>query len=107
MDLLASNVSSESIEEKIDMKNMKPRITREPKEAIAILFDVSISMKSPFFGSPDLQRIGAAKAFFEAFAFRTIAYNFEHAISLFFFNNKVINDCGYTEAFYDFNRFVS
>ena len=58
------------------MADFKPVITREPKEAIAVLFDISGSMGSRFFNEPDLKRIGAVKSFFEAFAYRTIAYNF-------------------------------
>lgn len=60
-----------------------------------------------FFSAADLKRIGAVKAFFEAFAYRTIAYNFEHVVSLFFFDNVVDNYCSFTEAFYDFNRLVA
>jgi|JI61114C2RNA_FD_contig_41_3386942_length_1335_multi_2_in_0_out_0_2 hypothetical protein len=64
-------------------------------------------MGSGFFNEPDLKRIGAVKSFFEAFAYRTIAYNFEHVVSLFFFDYLVENQCGFTEAIYDFNRLVS
>ena len=104
---MSANVSSENVEEVIDEKNFKPVITRDPKEAIAVLFDISGSMGSRFFNEPDLKRIGAVKSFFEAFAYRTIAYNFEHVVSLFFFDNVVDNQCGFTEAIYDFNRLVS
>lgn len=75
LDLMGANVRSENVEEVIDLSNLKPVITRPPKEAIAVLFDVSGSMGSQFFNEPDLKRIGAVKSFFEAFAFRTIAYN--------------------------------
>lgn len=64
-------------------------------------------MGSRFFNEADLKRIGAVKSFFEAFAYRTIAYNFEHVVSLFFFDDKVDNQCGFTEAIYDFNRLVA
>jgi ubiquitin-conjugating enzyme E2 D/E len=73
----------------IDLGNLKPVITRPPKEAIAVLFDVSGSMGGQFFNEPDLKRIGAVKSFFEAFAYRTIAYNLEHVVSLFFFDHNV------------------
>ena len=56
---------------------------------------------------PDLKRIGAVKSFFEAFAYRTIAYNLEHVVSLFFFDHIVENQCGFTEAIYDFNCLIS
>ena len=80
----------------IDLGNLKPVITRPPKEAIAVLFDVSGSMGGQFFNEPDLKRIGAVKSFFEAFAYRTIAYNLEHVVSLFFFDHTVENQCGFT-----------
>ena len=44
LDLMSANVSSENVEEVIDKKNFKPIITRNPKEAIAVLFDISKSM---------------------------------------------------------------
>lgn len=46
-------------------------------------------MGSKFFNEPDLVRIGAVKSFFEAFAYRTIAYNLEHVVSLIFFDDKI------------------
>ncbi len=104
---MGANVRSENVEEVIDLSNLKPVITRPPKEAIAVLFDVSGSMGSQFFNEPDLRRIGAVKSFFEAFAFRTIAYNLEHVVSLFFFDHSVENQCGFTEAIYDFNRLIA
>ena len=64
LDLMSANVKSENVEEVIDVKDMKPVITRDPKEAIAILFDVSGSMGTGFFNEPDLKRIGAVKSFF-------------------------------------------
>jgi len=64
-------------------------------------------MGGGFFNEPDLRRIGAVKSFFEAFAYRTIAYNLEHVVSLFFFDSSVENQCGFTEAIYDFNRLIS
>lgn len=64
-------------------------------------------MGCQFFNEPDLKRIGAVKSFFEAFAFRTIAYNLEHVVSLFFFDHTVENQCSFTEAIYDFNRLIA
>ena len=64
LDLMGANVQSENVEEAIDIKQLKPVITREPKEAIAILFDISYSMSGKFFNEPDLCRIGAVKSFF-------------------------------------------
>ena len=107
LDLMSANVKSQNVEEAIDLTNLKAVITREPKEAIAVLFDVSGSMGGGFFNEPDLKRIGAVKSFFEAFAYRTIAYNLEHVVSLYFFDNTVENHCGFTEAIYDFNRLIA
>lgn len=39
-----------------------PKITREPSEAIVVIFDISGSMDETF--SENLKRIGAVKAFF-------------------------------------------
>jgi len=44
-------------------------------------------MEDDFFGSPDLERMGAVKAFFNAFADRTMAYNCKNVISLVFFDD--------------------
>lgn len=86
---------------------MKPVITREPKEAIVVLFDISGSMGDRYFAEKDLKRIGACKLFFEALAYRTIAYSFEHVVSLTFFDNNIDVQLDFTEAIYDFNRLVS
>lgn len=40
---------TENLEEAVDLKDIKPVITREPKEAIAILMDISGSMGDKFF----------------------------------------------------------
>lgn len=44
-----------------------------------------------------LERIGAVKAFFGAFADRTMAYNFAHVISLICFDSEVDVVCDFTE----------
>lgn len=64
-------------------------------------------MGGRFFNEPDLKRIGACKLFFEALAYRTIAYSFEHVVSLIFFDYEIQVQCDFTEAIYDFNRLVS
>ena len=46
-----------------------------------------------------LERIGAVKAFFSAFADRTMAYNFNHAIALIFFDTDVRLVCSFTDLF--------
>ena len=72
-------------------------INREPKEAIVVVLDVSGSMGEDFGGG--LLRIGAVKAFFHAFADRTMAYDFKHVISLIFFDSKVQKICNFTDVF--------
>jgi Mg-chelatase subunit ChlD len=64
-------------------------------------------MGTRFFNEPDLSRMGAVKSFFEAFAYRTIAYNLEHVVSLIFFDDKIEVQCDFTEAIFDFNRLIS
>lgn len=49
MDFMSANVNTESVEEVIDTSNLKAVITRDPKEAIVVLFDISGSMGSYFF----------------------------------------------------------
>lgn len=64
-------------------------------------------MGGKFFNEPDLIRIGAVKSFFEAFAYRTMAYNFEHVISLILFDNVAEMKVDFTESFQDFNLLVA
>lgn len=87
---------TENLEEQVDISSLKPVITREPKEAIVVLFDISGSMGGKFFNEADLKRIGACKLFFEALAYRTIAYNFEHVVSLVFFDHNIEIQCDFT-----------
>lgn len=47
----------------------------------------------------NLTRLGAVKAFFGAFADRTMAYNFQHVVSLIFFDSKIEVQCDFTELF--------
>lgn len=107
LDLMSGAVNTENTEVKINKADLKPVITREPKEAIVVVFDISGSMGSKFFNEPDLRRIGAVKSFFEAFAYRTVAYNLEHVVSLYFFDDKIDIQCDFTEAIFDFNRLIS
>lgn len=44
-------------------------------------------MEEQFFECEDLERIGAVKAFFNAFADRTMAYNLKNVISLVYFDD--------------------
>ena len=69
-----------------------------------VVLDVSGSMEEIF--TDELQRIGAVKAFFSAFADRTMAYNFHHVISLIFFDSKVKTICLFTDLFIQFKKLV-
>lgn len=64
-------------------------------------------MNSKFFHFDNLERIGVCKQLFENFAFRTIAYNLEHVVSLIFFNHKIDHVLDFTESINDFNFSVS
>ena len=71
-------------------KSIDLELSRTPKEAIAILLDISGSMGEEYFNHA-FKRIEIAKELFTAFANRTIGYNLHHVVSLVLFNNKVIN----------------
>lgn len=55
----------------------------------------------------NLTRLGAVKAFFGAFADRTMAYNFQHVVSLIFFDSKIEVQCDFTELFMQFKELVN
>jgi Mg-chelatase subunit ChlD len=106
-DVLGGVAGSESVEKVVDPVDIKAIVTRDPAEAIVVLLDISGSMGGKFFNEPDLKRIGAVKSFFEAFAYRTMAYNFEHVISLILFDDKIDSKVDFTESFHDFNLLVA
>ena len=64
-------------------------------------------MEEQFFECEDLEKIGAVKAFFNAFADRTMAYNLKNVISLVYFNNKYDLKCSFTEVFAQFKELVN
>ena len=72
-----------------------------------MMLDKSSSMNEKFFDEADLLRIGAVKFFFEAFAHRTMAYNFNHVISLILFDKVAEVKVDFTESFQDFNLLVA
>lgn len=106
-DIVAGAAGSESVEKVVGANDIKAVITRDPAEAIVVLLDISGSMGGKFFNEPDLKRIGAVKSFFEALAYRTMAYNFEHVISLILFDDKIDMKVDFTESFHDFNLLVA
>ena len=73
-------------------------MSREPEEAVVVLFDASSSMNSTFEkgSSQKLSRIMATKSFFKAFADRSQAYNFRHVLALVIFNKLVEVRCNFT-----------
>ena len=85
---------------------LQPIINRTPKEAIIVLLDISGSMTSPYFQVAEMDRMSAVKAFFNAFADRTMAYDFHHAISLVLFNNQVKLKCDFTDLFTQFKTVI-
>lgn len=64
-------------------------------------------MDEDFYKSEDLTRLGIVKAFFNAFADRTMAYNLKNVISLVFFDERYIVKCSFTELFMQFKDLVN
>lgn len=64
-------------------------------------------MDELFYESEDLTRMGVVKAFFNAFADRTMAYNLKNVISLVFFDDRYIEKCSFTELFILFKDLVN
>ncbi len=57
--------------------------------------------------STELQRMGATKAFFNAFADRTIGYSIKHVISLIFFDHMITVVTDFTQMFIQFKEHVN
>ena len=72
-------------------------ITRNPDEAIVVVFDVSGSMGTKFFDDPDFNRLDATKEFFETFTDRNAGFDYAHVISLLLFSTNMTRACGFTE----------
>lgn len=83
------------------------QISTPPDEAIIVLLDISGSMDESFYKSQDLTRMGVVKAFFGAFADRTMAYNLKNVISLAYFDHRYEVKCGFTETFIQFKELVN
>ncbi|XP_066575898.1 uncharacterized protein LOC136766384 [Amia ocellicauda] len=84
--------------------------TRIPVEAILVLLDCSLSMEEGRFEAVStLSRLDAVKVLFEAFANRTMAYNFHHIVGLVTFggNADVKRIHTFTENLEHFKEFVS
>ncbi|CAD8150339.1 unnamed protein product [Paramecium octaurelia] len=76
---------------------------QDPAEAIVVLYDISGSMSSQFFGDKELSRMGAVNAFFSAFADKTLAFEFNHIVKLVWFGSALYDKC---EFISDFNKFI-
>lgn len=68
-----------------------------------MLYDVSGSMKCRFYDDKHLSRIGATNAFFSAFADKTLAFEFNHIVSLYCFDSKIEKKC---EFIPDLDKFI-
>lgn len=86
---------------------MVPVIIDIPEEAIVVLIDVSGSMDDLFYDCKDMTRLGAVKAFFGAFADRSMAYKLKTAVSLAFFDDQYLLQCGFTESWFQFKELVN
>ncbi|KAL4472088.1 hypothetical protein ABPG72_001086 [Tetrahymena utriculariae] len=75
----------------------------DPAEAIVVIYDVSGSMKSGFFNDALISRIGAVNAFFSAFADKTLAYEYNHIVQLYWFDDRIEKKCDFTK---DMNHFI-
>ena len=94
----------------IEMKNPtqvgQEVITRNPDEAIVVVFDISGSMGTRFFDEPDFTRLDATKEFFETFTDRNAGFDFNHVISLILFSSSITRACGFTENIVTFSSHV-
>ena len=94
----------------IEMRNPteigKELITRNPDEAIVVVFDVSGSMGTKFFNEIEFTRLDATKEFFETFTDRNAGFDFSHVISLLLFSNTLKRACGFTENIVTFSSHV-
>lgn len=66
--------------------NLIPKFGYEPAEAIIVLIDISGSMSMKYSGQ--MNRLGAACAFFSAFADKTIAFKLKNVVKLVCFDDK-------------------
>ena len=94
----------------IEMKNPtqvgQEVITRNPDEAIVVVFDISGSMGTRFFDEHDFTRLDATKEFFETFTDRNAGFDFNHVISLILFSSSMTRACGFTENIVTFGSHV-
>ncbi|XP_062399794.1 uncharacterized protein LOC134089370 [Sardina pilchardus] len=73
------------------------RTTKTPREAIMVLLDTSGSMDEECYSDTKMKKLDAVKQLFDAFANRSMAYDFPHLISLVTFGGEVQIVHGFTE----------
>ncbi|XP_065835771.1 uncharacterized protein [Oscarella lobularis] len=81
------------------------KMSRDPKEAIVVLLDVSSSMNEKCFDG-SMIRLNAVKELFHAFANRSMAYDHPHVIGLTLFGTTVAVASEVTELFESFKAEV-
>ncbi|XP_065835782.1 uncharacterized protein [Oscarella lobularis] len=81
------------------------KLSRDPKEAIVVLLDVSSSMNEKCFDG-SMIRLNAVKELFHAFANRSMAYDHPHVIGLTLFGTEVTVASEVTELFESFKAKV-
>ncbi|XP_041956477.1 uncharacterized protein LOC121715138 isoform X4 [Alosa sapidissima] len=69
--------------------DLSVRTTRTPKEAIMVILDTSRSMNEECYSDTKMRKLDAVKQLFDAFANRSMAYDFPHLISLVTFGRGV------------------
>jgi len=103
-------VDIDNLASEIEMKNPteigKELITRNPDEAIVVVFDVSGSMGTKFFDEVEFTRLDATKEFFETFTDRNAGFDFSHVISLLLFSSSLKRACGFTENIVTFSSHI-
>ena len=91
-------------------ENNKEKCNDEPKEAIAVVFDISGSMSCLFYRDQEdgieISRQGAVNAFFSAFADKTLAFEYNHIVQLFCFNNTTKKMNEFSNDFENFIKLV-
>ncbi|KAL4474397.1 hypothetical protein ABPG72_010692 [Tetrahymena utriculariae] len=61
----------------------------DPAEAIVVIYDVSGSMKSGFFNDLLISRIGSVSEFFSSFADKTLAYEYNQTVQLYWLDDRI------------------
>jgi Mg-chelatase subunit ChlD len=87
-------------------KEASATVTREPEEAIVVIFDTSGSMATKYQREDTNTRLDAAKIFFLLFAQKTQAYDYPHVFSLCTFSNSASFLFDFTENMVTFLELI-